>query len=203
MPLLVSDDDIKQLPLSIKAAIPIMEDAFRLAGEGNAHNPPRYRIPFENGFLHAQPAALQSRRIAGMKLLANFGGDTSMRKNLASDALNFLYDMNTGKLMAIVHCHKIGAMRTAAVSAVAARHLSPENASAVGLYGTGRIAEGQLEAICAVRPITSARVYSRNAERREGFCKRLADRLAIEMIPATAAQEVPRDAVFLITATTS
>ena len=203
MSLLISDADIKQLPMSIKAAIPIMEETFRLAGEGSAQNVPRYRIPFENGFLHAQPAALHSRRVAGMKLLANFGSDTSMRKNLATDALNFLYDMDTGEMIAIVHCHKIGAFRTAAVSAVAAKYLSPENASSVGLYGSGRIAEGQLEAVCAVRPIKTARVYSRDPEKRMAFCKRVSERLGIKMIPAESPEEVPREADIVITATTS
>ena len=51
MTLLVTEQDIKQLPMSVKAAIPVMEDALRLAGEGSAENPPRMRMPFRNGFL--------------------------------------------------------------------------------------------------------------------------------------------------------
>ena len=35
----ITEDDIKTLPLSVEAAIPIMEEAFRLAGEGSTVGP--------------------------------------------------------------------------------------------------------------------------------------------------------------------
>ena len=203
MTLLITEDDVKKLPLSIKEAIPIIDDTFRQAGEGSAENPPRFRMPFRNGFLQFGPAALHAKNVAGFKLWANLGKGTGVHKNASGHGTNFLYDTETGELLAIVHAYQIGKYRTSAVSAVAAKYLSPPNASTVGLYSAGRIAEGQLEAICAVRPIKKIRVYSRRQPEREDFCKRMSGRLGIEVVPASTPEEVPREADIVITASTA
>ncbi len=197
MTLLITEDDVARLPLSVAAAIPLIEHAFRSAGEGSAENPPRYRLPFKNGFLQFGPAALHAERIAGFKLWANFG---SAR---AGHGWDFLFSMETGDLLAIIHSYLISKYRTSAASAVAVKYLSPPDASAVGMYSSGRQAEGQLEAICAVRPIKRARVYSRTREKREAFCKKMSQRLGIEVMPANAPEEVPRDADIIATVTNS
>ena len=203
MTLLVTEQDIKQLPMSVKAAIPVMEDALRLAGEGSAENPPRMRMPFRNGFLQFGPAALHSRKLAGFKLWANFGRGKGVQKSSTGHGYNYLYSTDTGELLAIVHSLTIGRYRTSAATAVAVKYLSPANASTVGIYGGGGIAEGQLEAVCAVRPITRVRVYSRTPADREAFCRRMSERLQIDVVPAQTPQEVPRDAEIVITASTS
>ena len=46
MTLLITNEDTRRLPLSIKAAIPVIEDAFRQAGERTAENPARYRMGY-------------------------------------------------------------------------------------------------------------------------------------------------------------
>ncbi|MBI3044420.1 MAG: ornithine cyclodeaminase family protein [Betaproteobacteria bacterium] len=203
MTLLITEDDVRKLALSAREAIPIVEDTFRQAGEGSAENPPRFRMPFRNGFLQFGPAALHARKAAGFKLWANMGKGTGVHKNASGHGTNFLYDTETGELLAIVHAYQIGKFRTSAVSAVAAKYLSPAGASAIGLYSAGRIAEGQLDAVCAVRPIKKVRVYSRRQPEREAFCKRMSERLGIDVFPADAPEEVPRDADIVITASTS
>ena len=46
MTLLIAEQDVEKI-LSIKDAIPIIEDVFRMSGRGSAENPPRYRMPFK------------------------------------------------------------------------------------------------------------------------------------------------------------
>ena len=203
MTLLITEADIKRLPLSIKAAIPVIEDTFRQAGEGTAENPPRIRMPLKNGFLQFGPAALHAKGVAGFKLWGNMGKGTGVHKSASGHGTNFLYDMATGELLAIVHSYQIGKYRTSAVSAVAAKYLSPANASSIGLYSAGRIAEGQLEAVCAVRPIRKVLVHSRRPPEREAFCQRMSERLGISVLAAKTPEEVPRDADIIITASTS
>jgi alanine dehydrogenase len=83
------------------------------------------------------------------------------------------------------------------------KYLSPPDASAIGLYSAGRIAEGQLEAVCRVRPIRRVRVYSRTPKDRVAFCERMSKKLGVEVIPANAPDEVPNGADIIITASTS
>ncbi len=195
MTLFITERDVEQM-LSIRAAIPVMDEVFRMAGEGRAENPPRYRMPMKKGFMQFGPAALHAKQVAGFKLWANFG--SPLRQ-----VWDFLYSMETGELLAVIQAHSISKFRTAAVTAVAVKHLSPPEASVVGMYGSGRQAEAQLQAVCAVRNIRSAQVYSRTRENLEAFCRRMADQLKIEVIAAAEPRQVPRNADIVVTMTKS
>lgn len=195
MTILITEQDVEQM-LSIRAAIPVIEDVFRMAGEGTAENPPRYRMPFKKGFLQFGPAALHAKQVMGFKLWANSG---SPLKNVH----DFLYSMETGELLAIIQAHVISKFRTSAATAVAVKYLSSPQAGIVGMYGTGRQAEAQLEGVCAVRPIRAAHVYSRNQDNREAFCREMSKNLEIDVIPMTRPEHVPREADIIITITKS
>jgi alanine dehydrogenase len=201
MTLLITEEDVKKLPLSVEAAIPIMEETFRMLSDNAVENGPRLRMSFNNGFMQFAPGALHGKQLAGFKLWANFGRGTGVHKG--SPGYDYLYSMETGELLAIIHAYLIGKYRTSAQSAVAVKYLSPPDASSIGLYSAGRIAEGQLEAVCRVRPIRRVRVYSRTPKDRVAFCERMSKRLSVEVIPANAPEEVPRDADIIITASTS
>ena len=201
MALFLSEQDILKLPLSVEAAIPVMEETFRQAATAAAENGPRVRMPFRNGFLQFGPGALHAQQLVGFKLWANFGRGKGVHKG--NQGYDFLYSMENGELLAIIHAYLIGKYRTSAVSAVAAKYLSPPDASTIGLYSAGRIAEGQIEAVCRVRPIKRVRVYSRRPREREDFCKRMSAHLGIDVVPANAPEELPRDADIIITASTA
>ena len=195
MTLFITEREVEQM-LSIRAAIPLMEEVFRMAGEGTTENPPRYRMPMKKGFMQFGPAALHAKQVAGFKLWANFG--SPLRQ-----LWDFLYSMESGELLAVIQAHSIGTFRTAAATAVAVKHLSPPAASVVGLYGSGRQAGAQLQAICAVRDIRSARVYSRTRDKLEAFCRKMSAELNIDVEPATGPSEVPPGADVIVTITKS
>jgi len=195
MTLFINERDAEQL-LSIRAAIPIMEDLFRMAGAGMTENPPRYRMPTKKGFMQFGPGVLHDKQLAGFKLWANFGSPLKQ-------VWDFLYSMETGDLLAIIQAHSISKFRTAAATAVAVRYLSPDTASVVGVYGSGHQAEAQLEAVCAVRPIRTAQVYSPTREHLESFCRRMTENLNIDVVPVSEPTLVPRGAHIIVTITKS
>jgi ornithine cyclodeaminase/alanine dehydrogenase-like protein (mu-crystallin family) len=185
MTLLLSEQDIEGL-LSFEAAVPVAEEAFRMIGEGTAINPPRFRMPFEKGFLQFGPAALIEKRIVGFKYWANFGYELGAAQR---QVWNYIHDIDTHELLAIIQAYTIGKFRTSAVSAVAAKHLSLPQASTVGIYGAGRYAEGQLTALAAVRPIKMAKVYARTVETRERFCRKMSEQLKFPVVAANTPEE--------------
>jgi ornithine cyclodeaminase len=63
-----------------------------------------------------------------------------------------------------------GTLRTAAVVAIAAKHMAREDSHRLGLFGVGRNAFGILKGLLSVRPIKEIFVSSRDAERRKNFC---------------------------------
>ena len=60
--------------------------------------------------------------------------------------------------------------------------MAPEGPATVGLIGSGLEADTNLAAVAAVRPVTSVKVYSRNAERRAAFAEKTAEAMGIEVI---------------------
>ena len=58
----------------------------------------------------------------------------------------FLFDTNSGALAAILEVMYLSWLKTAAVSALATRHLAPPGSSVLALFGTGRHARSQLYA---------------------------------------------------------
>lgn len=194
MTLLVTGQDVLQLPMSIADTVPIMERVFRLAGEGKTNSPARYRLPLKEGFLQFGPAALPSEGIVGFKLWANFG---SKRR----EGWNYLFSLETGELMCIMHSFTIGRYRTSATTATAVKHLSPADASSVGIYGAGKQAEAQLEAIKAVRPIERVIVHSRTPEKRDAFCRKMAERLGIEVVGTDSAEAPAQGTDIVVTVT--
>jgi len=99
-----------------------------------------------------------------------------------------LIDIETAKLAAIIEAVWMSMIRTGAASAVATRYLANPEASILGQIGAGFQGIGQLEAVCAVRRIRAARVYSRTRDKLEAFCRKMSQQLGIEVIPAESAR---------------
>jgi thiomorpholine-carboxylate dehydrogenase len=110
-------------------------------------------------------------------------------------AVILLFKPETGEPIAIMDGRLITEMRTAAVSAVATRHLARPDTSVLAILGSGVQAGSHLEALRLVRSFTEVRVWSpRNAQ---GF----AERHSVKAV-ATAAEAV-RSADVVVVATSS
>jgi len=86
---------------------------------------------------------------------------------------------------------------------VAAKWLARPEARVVGIFGSGWQAQGQLEALAAVRKLERVKVYSRSAEKVAKFCERMRARLSIEVVPAASAEDAVRASDIVVTITTS
>ena len=67
-------------------------------------------------------------------------------------------------------------VRTGAASGAATKVLAVEDASIVGQIGSGNQSIGQLEAVCAVRKIREARVFSRTRDKLATYCKKMTEK---------------------------
>jgi ornithine cyclodeaminase/alanine dehydrogenase-like protein (mu-crystallin family) len=114
-----------------------------------------------------------------------------------------LYDYESGQLLACMEAGRLGQIRTGAASGLATRHMARPDAATVGIIGSGFQASTQLEAICAVRPIQQARVYSRRPERREEFARQMSERLNLEVAAVGSAQECVSGADVVVTITSA
>lgn len=191
-PLLIREAEV-QAHLPMARAIEAVEAAFRDWAHGRATNQPRQRVHTAQGTLHLMGAAW--RHYIGYKSYFSFPGGTRFVVVLAS--------AQTGELLALIEADWLGRIRTGAATGVATRWLARPEAQTVALIGAGGQALTQLQAVCAVRPITRVRVYSRTPERCQAFCEANAPLLGVPLETAKSVEHALDGADIVITVTTS
>jgi len=153
-------------------------------------------------YFGVMPAYMPDPERLGMKLVTVF--NTNEQRGLPSHlATIVLLDPDTGALAAIMDGRYVTEARTAAVSAVSARHLSRPDARRLAIIGTGVQARSHLEAIAEVRPLDDARVWSPRPASRDRFVHDMADRLPGRLRAVNRAEDAVRDADLVVLATSS
>ena len=171
--------------LTMPKTVELVEAALKARAEGHAIDVPRVRARAPAGTLHVLQAAAPELKLIGYKAYYSNPGKGS-RYHV------HLIDTDSGNLVAMIEASYLGMMRTGAASGVATKYMARENATTVGMLGAGKQAVGQLEAVCAVRKITAAKVYSRKSEKARDFCATMSGRLGIKMEAVTSAPEAMR-----------
>lgn len=110
------------------------------------------------GTLLLMPAWRPGGRL-GVKTVSIFQGN-SARGLPGLHSTYLLFDATTGVPLAMLDGNQITARRTAAASALAASYLARPDARRLLIVGSGRVASLLLEAMCAVRTITSVEVWN-------------------------------------------
>jgi alanine dehydrogenase len=194
MALFLREADVEKL-VTMEMALDAVEEAFRMQGESKAETAPRRRCRLEKGFLHVMSASLPGLGLAGLKSYTTVAGTARFHVHL--------YAGDDGRLLSIMEANRLGQMRTGAASGIATRYMARQDASRVGIFGTGWQARSQLEAVCAVRSIQTIVAFGRDGQRREAFCKEMTERLGIGVYPAGSPEEAAKDMDVVITATTA
>lgn len=182
--------------VDMDAAIGALDEALRLEAAGDAVNMTKTHTAWPGGSLHAIGATLRRDGIAATKTWVN--------TPRGSTPLVLLFDAAAGRLLAVLEAFALGQLRTSGIAGIATRVLAREDARTFAIIGTGEQALPQAAAAAAVRPITSIRVFSRDAARREAFARRVAETLGIEASAAPSVAEAVRgaDVVTLVTRAT-
>ena len=105
--------------------------------------------------------------------------------------------------IATIEANHLGQIRTGAASGVATQYLARENASVLGVIGSGFQAETQVLATSLVREIREVRVWSRSVERRNNFAQHCEARFGLKATATSTARDSVEGADIVITATSS
>lgn len=138
------------------AAIAALERAFR--GERLPDAFQRTHLPIQGGDLLLMPAAGADG--AGVKLVT-INPSNPARGLPLIHGLYVLFAPDTLAPVAVIDGAALTGLRTAAVSALATHYLAVPDAARLVIFGAGTQAWAHLDAMRAVRPITSVRVVSR------------------------------------------
>ncbi len=195
MPVLyLTESDVQQL-LTMDMALEAVEAGFRKLSLDEAVNVPRQRCQTDQVMLHVLPAAAKTLNAIGLKAYTT--------GKFAPQFQVFLFDPKLGGLIAIIEADHLGAIRTGAASGVATKKLARKDAATVGIYGTGKQARTQLQAVCKVRKITRAHVYGRTEEHRVNFAQEQSELCGIPVVPVGTPAEAAKGMDIVITATSA
>ncbi len=201
--LILSDGDIAKL-LDMGEVIDTVEEAFREYADGDVVMPTRSTImvPKYNGSISFMPSYLTGVDAQATKIISIY--PDNREKGLPTTAAWIVVnDPETGMIEAFMDATYLTAMRTGAVTGVAARYLAPEDSKVVAIFGAGVQGRTQAWAACTVRDIERVYVYDLYKEARERFAEEMTEKLGVEVVPAASGEEACRDADIVLTATTS
>eukprot|EP00698_Gefionella_okellyi_P009601 TRINITY_DN2458_c0_g1_i1.p1 TRINITY_DN2458_c0_g1~~TRINITY_DN2458_c0_g1_i1.p1 ORF type:complete len:271 (-),score=74.15 TRINITY_DN2458_c0_g1_i1:249-1061(-) len=155
---------VRQL-LQPQALIDAMQQALTALSrrDGTVLQPVRTTLPIEQhgGFLGLMPAlSYQDGGALGVKLVAFY--PQLPAPLVTHHAIVALFDVPTGRPLAVMDGSVITEERTAAVSAVSARLLSREDSSIVAILGAGHQARSHAKYLSLVRPVREVRIWSRS-----------------------------------------
>jgi ornithine cyclodeaminase len=201
---LTAEDVRKALPMA--EAIEAMKDAYRQLSSGSASVPLRSRIdvPEVGGVALFMPARLQTSHNMVCKIVSVFP-QNALRNQATIHALVVALDSETGEPIAILEGASLTAIRTGAGSGAATEALARTDARVGAIFGSGAQARTQLEAVCAVRTLSHAYIFSLDVEGAQAMIADLAGRGAIptDLRLAGSPKQAVEEADIICTATTS
>lgn len=192
--LFLTEAHVREL-MDMDASIDVIQAAFQALADGTAMNVPRRRARAPGILLHGMTAAAEYLGLVGWKMYTT-----------TKDGARFhvgVYDAESGEFVALIEADYLGRLRTGAASGVATEFMANPEAAVVGVFGTGKQAATQLQAVCKVRRIERVEVYSRNAEKREDFAEDMSELCAVKVTPAHSPEAAADEKDIVICATTS
>lgn len=200
---LLTEEQVQSL-LPMRDLVSAMESALARFSSGDVVQPVRTVLTVgpQHAFFGVMPAYVKEPARLGAKLVTVFN-DNHQRGLPSHLATILLLDPDTGALLALMDGRYITEARTAAVSAVSARHLGRASAGTLAIIGTGVQARSHLEAFADVRALIDVRVWSPQARSRERFVAQMAGHTAAPLRATDTAEAAIRGADLVVLATSS
>jgi ornithine cyclodeaminase/alanine dehydrogenase-like protein (mu-crystallin family) len=197
--LLTGSDVARLLPMS--ACIDAVERAFRALAAGGLPQPGVLATHVEGGGFHVKAAVLDGCYAA--KINANFPANPARAGLPTIQGVVLLSDATDGRPLALMDSIEITARRTAAATALAARHLARTDARVATIVGCGRQAASQIEALMTVRPLARLYAVDSRPEQAERLARDAAARFGIAAVACDDLRAALDDSLICVTCTPS
>ena len=203
MPIRILSASDVRAALPMPKAIDAMRHAYSQLSAGKATAPPRQHLSTDKGITLIMPAHLPERSEFGIKVVSVYDDNPNLGLPRIS-ATVLVLDPTTGTPKAFMDGASLTAIRTGAGGGVAADLLARKNAKKVGLFGAGVQARAQLQAVMAVRNITSVNLISRTQISAQQLAAEISEWIdAPEVNLVSTPQQVVENADIVLCATTS
>ena len=201
--LFLSDDDVARV-LTMGEAIDAVEAAFGELAKGSVKMPPRSTIMLDRygGSVSLMPSYLEETVALATKIISIYPGNPE-RGLPTTAAWIVVNDPETGAIEALLDGTYLTAVRTGAVTGVAARYLALEDSRVAAVIGCGVQGRTQAWAVSEVCELEAMKVFDLSEAGMRRFADEMGPRLGVEIVPAKSGADAVRDADIVVTATTS
>lgn len=204
--LILSREEIEPL-ISMSQTIDIMKQAFMEYASHKTKVPVRTPISVEKkkGQALFMPAYLEETEGLGLKVVTVFPENHKKGQPTIYGVI-LLNDVETGKPLALMDASYITALRTGAVSGLATAYLAKQDAKVVTVFGAGKQARTQLEAVCAVREIERVHIFDYDHKAALVYkqdMEKVLPRIQIDVLKEQDKNGAVTESDIIITATTS
>jgi alanine dehydrogenase len=201
--LLLTQSDVAAL-LTMDESIAAVEAAFRAYGEGRAGAPGILGMHAARGGFHIKAGFLNAgRAFFAAKLNANFPGNPAQFQMPTIQGAVVLCDADNGFPLAIMDSIEITSRRTAAATAVAAKHLARPDAHVATVCGAGIQGRVQVHALARVRELTRVFVFDKDEARARGLATALDTEISAHVTAVPDLAEAVRKSDVCVTCTTA
>jgi ornithine cyclodeaminase/alanine dehydrogenase-like protein (mu-crystallin family) len=220
MALVLSNENVAQV-LTVEICMEALEEAYKEQAEGRAVNQLRYDT---NMPLPQRPerearyefktmvGILPKSGVAALRMSSTlnhrpirYGVERAERLYLAPGAgtvgLIQLYSVETGEPLAFMPDGVIQGMRVGASFGLAAKYLARQDASVMGLVGSGWQARFQVAATRLARRLSLVKVYSPTPGHKERFAHEVGEECRVRIQPVGSIQEAAQGVDILVAAT--
>lgn len=153
--LLISAEDQKRIFSNGYAdAIQVVEGGLSKRVKGEVLLPDKISVVFDEATqnrINCMPGALLGDKLYGVKWVAVFPENPKIGYRNVTGTM-ILSDLVYGHTISVMDAGYLTEIRTAAVGATAAKHLSRENSETIGFIGAGQQARRHLDLVKVVRP---------------------------------------------------
>jgi alanine dehydrogenase len=178
--LLITRGEVASL-LSLADCIDAVEEAFRLHAAGLSLPPGVLETLTTDGGFHIKAAGLplSGRGYYAAKVNANFPLNPERHGLPTIQGVIALFDAERGRPLAILDSMELTALRTAAATGVAAKHLARPDSRVAAVCGCGTQGRVQLKALAEVLPIERVYAFDADDARAEAFAREMSDELGL------------------------
>jgi len=182
-----------------------VEQAFILLGSGKILGAGVLDLPGENGMFHIKGSSMPigENIYVAIKANGNFPENKSRFGLPTIQGAILLCDGVRGYPLAFLDSIEITINRTAAATAIAAKHLARKNSSVATVCGCGNQGRIQLIALKKVLPINSAFAFDKEESLAEKFGTEMSAELGIPVIAVKNFKEGTQQSDVIVTCTTS
>jgi ornithine cyclodeaminase/alanine dehydrogenase-like protein (mu-crystallin family) len=199
---LLSGHDLRRL-LDPKLVNEALREAYAALADNPGDQGRAVGFMIDGGSIHVKSGLLPGSHLAfASKVNVNLPDNWKLRQLPTIQGLVVVSDARDGRPLAILESITLTGIRTAATAALAAGYGARKHSKRVAIVGCGAQAGYQLDAVKAVFPLETVRVFDVDAARAEAFA-RTNSTATCSVAPAPSVRDAVSDVDICITCTTS